>query len=154
MNPTIRTVRHTTSLHDLDDEHQSGTDHPYYQTLLRCIPKLVTALSNAPLSAADQLLANGFISSETYSSLLVPSLTPDNMARRMVISVCSTVQLSSRKYIEFVQILQKDISLLSVGIVEYLHDTYSAIIREVQAGEYKLPFCLSLSHKSYYYDCA
>ena len=121
-------MRHTIQ----EDEHQSGTDSPHYQTLLRCTPELVTALSGSPLSIADKLLAKAHISREVYQSLLVSSLTPDNMARKMVVSVSSAVQLNSRKYVEFVQILQNDISLLSTGIVKTLHDTYSAIKAELQ----------------------
>ena len=103
-----------------------------HQTLVRCTPKLVTALSGSPLSIADQLLAKGIISREIYQSLLVPSLTSDNVAREMVVRVSSAVQLNSNKYTEFIQILQKDISLLSTGIVGTLHDTYSAIKLELQ----------------------
>lgn len=108
-----------------------------HQTLVRCTPKLVTALSGSPLSIADQLLAKGIISREIYQSLLVPSLTPDKVAREMVVRVSSAVQLNSSKYTdsEFVQILQNDISLLSTGIVRTLHDTYSAIKLELQ-GKY------------------
>ena len=125
----IRTVRHTIPQ---EDEHQSETDSPYYQTLLRCTPKLVTALSGSPLSVADELLGKALISSEVYRSLLVSSLTPDNKAREMVVSVSSAVQLNSSKYVEFIQILQNDISLLSTGIIKTLHDTYSAIKAELQ----------------------
>jgi hypothetical protein len=92
----------------------------------------VTALSGSPLSIADRLLAKGIISREIYQSLLVPSLTPDMVAREMVVRVSSAVQLNSSKYIEFVQILQTDISLLSTGIIRMLHDTYSAIKLELQ----------------------
>ena len=106
-----------------------------HQTLVRCTPKFVTALSGSPLSIADQLLAKGIISREIYQSLLVPSLTPDKVAREMVVRVSSAVQLNSSKYTEFVQILQNDISLLSTGIVGTLHDTYSAIKLELQ-GKY------------------
>ena len=123
-------MRQTTS--PTDDERQAGMDHPYYQTLLRCIPKLVTALSGSPHSIADQLLAGGLISSEVYGCLLVPSLSPEDKARRMVIAVTSTVQLNSRKYMKFAEILQNDTSLLSTGIVGTLHDTYSAVKLELQ----------------------
>ena len=78
---TVTTVRHTSS--SQEDEHQSGADHPYYQTIVKCTPKLVTALSGSPLPIADQLLAKGFMSREVYRSLLVPSLTPDKTAREM-----------------------------------------------------------------------
>ena len=98
-----------------------------YQTLVRCTPKLVTALSGSPLSIADQLLAKGIISPEFHKSLLVPSVTPDKVAREMVVRVSDAVQLNSSKYTEFKQILQNDISLRSTGIVETLHGTYSAI---------------------------
>lgn len=123
-------MRPTTS--SQEDAHQSGADHSYYQTLIKCTPKLVTALSGSPLPIADQLLSKGFMSQEVYRSLLVPSLTPDKAAREMVVIVSDIVQLNSRKYNEFVQILQNDISLLSTGIVQTLHDTYSAIKLELQ----------------------
>ena len=112
-----------------DDEGAGIVEH---QTLVRCTPKLVTALSGSPLSIADQLLAKRIISREVYQSLLVPSLTSDKVAREMVIRVSSAVQLNSSKYTEFVQILQNDISLLSTGIVGTLYDTYSAIKLELQ----------------------
>ena len=117
------------------DDEQSGVGHPYYQTLIKCTPKLVSALSGSPLSIADELLARRFMSREVYQSLLVPSLTPDNVARQMVVSVTGAIQLSSRKYIEFVQILQRDFSLLSTGIVNILHNAYSEIKTEFQ-GKY------------------
>ena len=82
----------------------------------------MTALSGSPLSIADQLLAKRIIiSREVYQSLLVPSLTTDKVAREMVVRVSSAVQLNSSKYTDFVQILQKDISLLSTGIVGTLN---------------------------------
>ena len=50
-----------------------------------------------------------------------------------MVRVSSAVQLNSSKYTEFVQILQKDISLRSTGIVKTLCDTYSAIKLELQS---------------------
>ena len=122
-------MRHTATGIPQDDENLSGADHPYYQTLLRCTPQLVTVLSGSPNSIADQLLASGLISSEVYRCLLTPSLSADDKARRMVVGVTSTVQLNCRKYIKFAQILQNDISLLSTDIFKTLHDTYSAILQ-------------------------
>jgi hypothetical protein len=116
---TVVTHHSTTSSQDNDEvEHQ---------TLVRCTPKLVTALSGSPLSIADQLLAKGFMSEEVYRRLQKPSLGGDDMAREMVARVRGAVQLNSSKYTEFVQILQSDISLLSTGVIDTLHDTYSAI---------------------------
>ena len=92
----------------------------------------MTALSGSPNSIADKLLASRLISPEIYGSLLVLSLSADDKARKMVVGVTTTVLLNSRKYIEFVHVLQNDISLLSTGIVDSLHDTYSAIKRELQ----------------------
>ena len=127
-------MRQTTSPIATDDERQAGMDHPYYQTLLRCTPKLVTALSGSPHSVADKLLAGGLITPEVHESLFVPSLSAKDKARKMVIGVTGTVQLNSRKYVELAQILQNDTSLLSTGIVGTLHDTYSAVKLELQGN--------------------
>ena len=48
------------------------------------------------LSIADQLLASGLISSEVHQSLLVPSLSANDKAKRIVVGVTSMVQLNSR----------------------------------------------------------
>ena len=56
------------------------------------------------------------------------------MAREMVVRVSSAVQLNSSKYTKSVQILKKDISLQSTGILKTLHDTYSAIKLELQGN--------------------
>ena len=122
-----------------DDEGAGIVEH---QTLVRCTPKLVTALSGSPLFIADELLAKGFISGEVYRSLcLVPSLTPDKVAREMVVRVSSAVQLNSSKYTEFVKILQKDSSLQSTGICKTLYDTYSAIKLELQGNNNMIARC-------------
>lgn len=73
-----------------------------YKTLIKCTDKLTIAFKFSIISTANELLANGFISSEAYGSILTTSgLGEDEKASRLVKCVTDTVKAYPGKYRDF-----------------------------------------------------
>ena len=73
-----------------------------YKTLIRCTDKLIIAFKFSILSTANELLANGFVSPETYGSILTTSgWSEDEKASRLVKCVADTVKVYPGKYHDF-----------------------------------------------------
>ena len=119
----------TLKLHQ-DGDHDGSDDHNQYQTLIRCTDKLVLALSGSPRSIADKLVSEELISEEVHKSLQPLSLTSEDIARKMLDSVKTTVRLTPGRYKDFVQILQKDAELRNTKIIDSLHEAYSSILKD------------------------
>ena len=88
------------------------------------------ALSGSPRSIADKLVSEELISEEVHKSLQPLSLTSEDIARKMLDSVKTTIRLTPRRYKDFVQILQKDAALCKTEIIDSLHEAYSSILRD------------------------
>lgn len=73
-----------------------------YKTLIKCIDKLRIAFKFSLVSIADELLANGFVSSEAHSNILTTSgWGEDEKASRLVKCVTDIVSVCSGKYHDF-----------------------------------------------------
>ena len=75
-----------------------------YNTLIASITKLTTAFKSSPISFANQLLSNGFISPEVYDKVTgMTSVLGDDMkaASRMVKSVTDQVSMCPGRYYDF-----------------------------------------------------
>ena len=73
-----------------------------YKTLIRCTDKLTIAFKFSIISTANELLANGFISSEAYGNVLTTlGWGEDEKASRLVKCVTDTVKVYPGKYRDF-----------------------------------------------------
>ena len=73
-----------------------------YKTLIKYIDKLTIAFKSSPVSIANELLANGFISSEVHGNMLsTPGLGEDVKATRLVTCVTDMVKVCPGKYDDF-----------------------------------------------------
>ena len=76
-----------------------------YKTLIKCLDKLTIAFKSAPVSIANELLANGFISSEAHGNMLsTPGLGEDVKATRLVTCVTDMVKMCPGKYYDFMSL--------------------------------------------------
>ena len=86
--------------------------------------ELTTALSNEPVGVAGMLLGKELISSEVYSKVLVPTLSPIEKAAIMVESARKVVETAPEKLTVFLEILSEQICAKEV--VESLRSTYQS----------------------------
>ena len=75
-----------------------------YKTLIKCFDKLTIAFKSSPISIANELLANGFISSEVHEQVLLPGLGDDVKATRLVKCVTDTVNACPGRYYDFMSL--------------------------------------------------
>ena len=97
---------------------------PEVISILKLTPDLTTALSNEPLSVANELLSKGLISSEVYSKVLVPTSSATEEAAIMIDSARKVIEIAPLKFTEFLEILSKVTSAKEV--VESLHSAYQS----------------------------
>ena len=65
-----------------------------YKTLIKYTDKLTIAFKSSPVSVANELLTNGFISSEVHSNVLfTPGLGEDVKATKLVTCVTDMVKM-------------------------------------------------------------
>ena len=76
-----------------------------YKTLIKYIDKLTIAFKSSPVSVANELLANGLISSEAHGNMLAASgLGEDVKATRLVTCVTDMVKMCPGKYYDFMSL--------------------------------------------------
>ena len=78
-----------------------ATESLEYKTLIGCIDKLTAAFRCSPLTVANELLSNGFISPEAHGKVLTSLLGDDVKAAQLVKCVTDLVSVCPGKYYDF-----------------------------------------------------
>ena len=78
------------------------------KTLNECNPELTTALSLEPLTIASELFAWNLIPSSIMDEMLLPAVTSEQKASKLVTAVRSTVEINPGNYKVFVDVLEKE----------------------------------------------
>lgn len=75
-----------------------------YNTLIGCTTKLTTAFKSSPISVANELFSNGFISPEVHDKVtgMTSGLGDDMKATSLVKCVTDQVRMCPGKYYDFV----------------------------------------------------
>ena len=106
---------------ELPDKKQEADKSAEYRAVVQCHAKLVTALSNGPLSISLKLFASGIISEETYERMLLPSAIPQDKATLLVNNVRKMIEINPTSFSKFVSILSEE--QWTKDIVELLQST-------------------------------
>ena len=83
------------------------SSEPAYKAMIHCHDKLVTALSNDTLSISGILVANEFIPPELSSKMLLPTLTPQEKATRLIIAITEKIKVAPDRFQELINIFSE-----------------------------------------------
>ena len=84
-----------------------GSNTPEYYTLIGCTSELTNAVKPHLESLSDELLANGFISSDNQENLCNHFIDKTTRASQLISVVRTRVQLNERNFYRFIGILLK-----------------------------------------------
>ena len=90
--------------------------------LQACHDKLITALKPDPLTIAGLLFRTGFIPSEIYDNMLVPSFTQCKKATILVNAVREKIEIAPKRFHELNRVLSEQV--WTRDIVEMLQSAY------------------------------
>ncbi len=105
--------------HTLLSSEASNKEHPMtvapidtsskhaYEVMIRCHKKLVTALSTDILSISGILLAKKFISESVYNKMRLPTITEEERASDLVMSITKKIQLAPGRFHELLNIFSE-----------------------------------------------